>query len=68
MAGGGVFVGMSTVAAVAVALQVARDMRQGVIVAILLDRGDRYLGTMFFRSICARCPARRTQTASARND
>lgn len=52
----GVFVGMSSGAAVAGALHMARQMRSGVIVAILPDRGDRYLSTTLFRSICAKCP------------
>ncbi|MEN6426321.1 MAG: cysteine synthase family protein [Phycisphaerales bacterium] len=52
----GIFVGMSSGAAVAGALQIARRMDQGTIVAILPDRGDRYLSTTLFRSICAKCP------------
>ena len=52
----GVFVGMSSGAAVAGAVQVARQMTTGTIVAILPDRGDRYLSTSLFRSICAKCP------------
>jgi len=52
----GLFVGMSSGAAVAGALRIARDMRSGTIVVILPDRGDRYLSTTLFRSICAKCP------------
>jgi cysteine synthase B len=52
----GIFVGMSSGAAVAGALQIACRMSQGTIVAILPDRGDRYLSTTLFRSICAKCP------------
>ncbi len=52
----GIFVGMSSGAAVAGALQIAQRMTRGTIVAILPDRGDRYLSTTLFRSICARCP------------
>ncbi|MBM4024271.1 MAG: cysteine synthase family protein [Planctomycetes bacterium] len=52
----GIFVGMSSGAAVAGALQVARRMSEGTIVVILPDRGDRYLSTTLFRSICAKCP------------
>jgi len=52
----GIFVGMSSGAAVAGALHVAKQMNSGTIVAILPDRGDRYLSTMLFRSICAKCP------------
>ena len=52
----GVFVGMSSGAAVAGALRVADGMTSGTIVALLPDRGDRYLSTTLFRSICAKCP------------
>jgi len=52
----GLFVGMSSGAAVAGALRVAKGMNSGVIVVILPDRGDRYLSTTLFRSICAKCP------------
>jgi len=52
----GVFVGMSSGAAVAGALRIAKDMSSGTIVFILPDGGERYLSTMLFRSICAKCP------------
>jgi len=52
----GIFVGMSSGAAVAGALRIARDMNSGTVVVILPDRGDRYLSTTLFRSICAKCP------------
>jgi cysteine synthase B len=52
----GIFVGMSSGAAVAGALQVAKQMDRGNIVVILPDRGDRYLSTTLFRSVCAKCP------------
>jgi cysteine synthase B len=52
----GIFVGMSSGAAVAGALRIAKDMTAGTIVVILPDRGDRYLSTTLFRSICAKCP------------
>jgi cysteine synthase B len=52
----GVFVGMSSGAAVAGALRVAREMTTGTIVVLLPDRGDRYLSTMLFMSVCAKCP------------
>ena len=52
----GLFVGMSSGAAVAGALQIARTMEAGTIVVLLPDRGDRYLSTNLFRSVCARCP------------
>jgi cysteine synthase B len=44
----GLLVGMSSGAAVAGALRVARDMISGTIVVILPDRGDRYLSTALF--------------------
>lgn len=52
----GIFVGMSSGAAVAGALRIAKKMNFGTIVVILPDRGDRYLSTTLFRSICAKCP------------
>jgi cysteine synthase B len=52
----GIFVGMSSGAAVAGALHIAEKMTSGTIVAIMPDRGDRYLSTTLFRSICAKCP------------
>jgi len=52
----GIFVGTSSGAAVAVARRIARTIDHGTIVVILPDRGDRYLSTMQFRSICAKCP------------
>lgn len=52
----GLFVGMSSGAAVRGALRIAKDMDYGTIVVILPDRGDRYLSTTLFRSICAKCP------------
>jgi S-sulfo-L-cysteine synthase (O-acetyl-L-serine-dependent) len=52
----GLFVGMSSGAAVAGAIRLARGMSHGVIVTLLPDRGDRYLSTSLFRSICAHCP------------
>ncbi len=52
----GIFVGMSSGASVAGALRVAETISEGVVVAILPDRGDRYLSTTLFRPICAKCP------------
>jgi len=52
----GVFVGMSSGAAVAGALRIAKEMTSGTIVVLLPDRGDRYLSTMLFMSVCAKCP------------
>ena len=43
-------------AAVAGALEVAARLPRGTVVTLLPDRGDRYLSTMFFRSVCAKCP------------
>jgi len=52
----GLFVGMSSGAAVAGAVMVAKDLSSGTIVTLLPDRGDRYLSTNLFRSTCANCP------------
>lgn len=52
----GIFVGMSSGAAMHVALQKSSEIREGVIVVILPDRGDRYLSTSLFTSVCAKCP------------
>ncbi len=52
----GLFVGMSSGAAVAGALRIAKELNSGTIVVILPDRGDRYLSTTLFRSFCAKCP------------
>jgi cysteine synthase B len=52
----GLFVGMSSGAAVAGAIRVAQEMDSGTIVTLLPDRGDRYLSTNLFRSVCACCP------------
>jgi len=52
----GIFAGMSSGAAVAGALAMAKKMTEGTIVTLLPDRGDRYLSTTLFRSTCASCP------------
>ncbi len=52
----GLFVGMSSGAAVAGALRVAKVMDSGTIVVIIPDRGDRYLSTTLFLPICGKCP------------
>lgn len=52
----GLFCGMSSGAAVVGALRVAREIGAGTVVTILPDRGDRYLSTTLFRSVCANCP------------
>jgi cysteine synthase B len=44
----GVFAGISSGGAVAVALRVAKELKNAVIVTIICDRGDRYLSTGVF--------------------
>jgi cysteine synthase B len=52
----GIFAGMSSGAAMAIALKVAHKIEKGVIIVILPDRGDRYLSTSLFTSVCGKCP------------
>jgi S-sulfo-L-cysteine synthase (O-acetyl-L-serine-dependent) len=52
----GIFAGMSSGAAVAGALRAAGELGHGTVVTLLPDRGDRYLSTTLFRSVCACCP------------
>ena len=52
----GLFVGMSSGAAAFAAIELSRKLVEGVIVVILPDRGDRYLSTSLFASVCAKCP------------
>jgi len=52
----GIFAGVSSGAAVAGAIRLARDLSGGTIVTLICDRGDRYLSTALFRSVCAKCP------------
>ncbi|QXE92946.1 PLP-dependent cysteine synthase family protein [Geomonas subterranea] len=52
----GIFCGMSGGAAVFGALRLAKELESGTIVVILPDRGDRYLSTNLFKSMCAQCP------------
>ncbi|MGA2172928.1 MAG: cysteine synthase A [Sedimentisphaerales bacterium] len=52
----GIFAGISSGAAVAGAVKIAKDMKSGTVVTIICDRGDRYLSTMLFRAACAKCP------------
>jgi len=52
----GLFVGMSSGAAMWAAVKKAYEMKDGTIVVILPDRGDRYLSTALFTSVCAKCP------------
>ncbi|MFH2092635.1 MAG: cysteine synthase [Pseudomonadota bacterium] len=44
----GIFVGMSSGAAMAVAIEEAKKIKHGVVVAILPDSGERYLSTSLF--------------------
>ncbi len=44
----GIFAGMSSGGAVAVAVKLAEELESGVIVAIICDRGDRYLSSDLF--------------------
>ena len=52
----GIFAGISSGAAVSAAVRIAQNMHKGNIVTILPDRGERYLSSSLFRSICAKCP------------
>jgi cysteine synthase B len=52
----GIFCGMSGGAAVAGALRLSAELDSGTIVVIIPDRGDRYLSTNLFKSVCANCP------------
>jgi len=52
----GIFCGMSGGAAVAGALKLAAGLESGCLVVIIPDRGDRYLSTNLFKSVCANCP------------
>ena len=52
----GLFVGMSSGAAMWAAIKKAKEMKEGTLVVILPDRGDRYLSTALFTSVCAQCP------------
>jgi cysteine synthase B len=51
----GIFTGMSSGAALAGVLKVAESLESGTIVTVFPDRGDRYLSTTLFRSICSDC-------------
>jgi cysteine synthase B len=44
----GVFAGMSSGGSVAVAVKIANQLESGVVVAIICDRGDRYLSSDLF--------------------
>ena len=44
----GIFAGMSSGGSVATALKIANSIEKGVVVAIICDRGDRYLSSDIF--------------------
>jgi cysteine synthase B len=53
----GIFCGISSGAALYGATLTARDLPRGsTVVTVFPDRGDRYLSTELFRSVCAQCP------------
>lgn len=47
----GIFVGMSSGAAMLAAIEVAKKIKEGVVVVIFPDRGEKYLSTTLFESI-----------------
>ncbi len=47
----GIFAGMSSGGSVATALKVANSINKGVVVAIICDRGDRYLSSTLFEKV-----------------
>lgn len=49
----GIFAGVSSGGAVAAALRLSRELENATIVAIICDRGDRYLSTGVFNSDCS---------------
>jgi cysteine synthase B len=51
----GIFTGMSSGAALAGALEMAASIGEGVIATVFPDRGDRYLSTALFGSVCGKC-------------
>ncbi len=52
----GLFMGMSSGAAMHIAIKKSSELESGVIVVIFPDRGDRYLSTALFTSVCGKCP------------
>lgn len=52
----GIFVGMSSGAAMNIALRKSSELAEGTVVVVLPDRGDRYLSTALFTSVCGKCP------------
>jgi cysteine synthase B len=47
----GIFVGMSSGAAMIAALECIKDIEEGFVVVIFADRGEKYLSTNLFKSI-----------------
>jgi cysteine synthase B len=45
----GIFVGMSSGAAMYAALEIAKQIKSGTIVVIFPDRGEKYLSTNLFK-------------------
>ncbi len=58
----GIFVGMSSGAAMKAAVDIAREMEEGVVVAVLPDGGERYLSTPLFVSETIPEPLKFTNT------
>lgn len=52
----GLFVGMSSGAALSGSIKLAEKIKKGNIVTIFPDRGDRYLSMHLFASFCSNCP------------
>ena len=52
----GIFAGMSSGAAMYIAIKKSSELKNGVIVVPFPDRGDRYLSTALFTSVCGKCP------------
>jgi cysteine synthase B len=53
----GLFCGLSSGASLWGAIEVAKELPRGsTVVVIFADRGERYLSTEIFRSVCALCP------------
>jgi cysteine synthase B len=45
----GIFIGMSSGAAMIAALEVIKNLKEGVVVVVFPDRGDKYLSTSLFQ-------------------
>ncbi|MDX9715205.1 MAG: cysteine synthase family protein [Dissulfurispiraceae bacterium] len=52
----GLFLGISSGAAMHIAIQMSGELKEGTIVVLCPDRGDRYLSTSLFASVCGKCP------------